>query len=103
MTLQERYVRAMHALQSAIATIMYSGKPAAREKAERFRSPKHLRVGLDARAADHCALARMLINKGIFTEEEYMEAMVKSMEEEAERAAKEAIELCGLPPKTEFN
>lgn len=38
-------------------------------------TPKHLRTGLDLRAADMMGLACLLIDKGIITEEEYMEYM----------------------------
>jgi hypothetical protein len=98
----ERYEAVIHAVQTAIAAILYSNAPAAKRQAERFRDPKHLRVGLDARAADQEGLARLLIAKGVFTEDEYLEAVACSMEREAESIRRRASELCGLPYNTEF-
>lgn len=48
-------------------------------------SPKHLRVGVNSAMSDHGALARLLIDKGFFTEEEYVKAIADMMEAEAER------------------
>jgi hypothetical protein len=47
--------------------------------------PKHLRVGVNAAMADHSGLATLLIEKGVFTMEEYCEAVANSMEAEKER------------------
>lgn len=46
---------------------------------------KHLRVGIDARAADAHGLAELLIAKGVFTVEEYAEYMRLAMNEELAR------------------
>lgn len=51
-------------------------------------SPKHLRVGVNTALVDHGALAKILIDKGIITEEEYLEAIVLGMEAEADHYAK---------------
>ena len=38
-------------------------------------TPKHMRVGIDLSKAEQCGLARLLIDKGLFTIEEYIEYM----------------------------
>lgn len=63
---------------------------------------KHLRVGLDLRAADHSALAQLMIDKGIFTEQEYLEAMRLAANEELARYQEHVRETYGLPPGAEF-
>lgn len=44
--------------------------------------PKHLRVGHDCRTSDHMALASLLIEKGIVTEEEYAERVRLALNDE---------------------
>lgn len=48
-------------------------------------SPKHLRVGVNTSKVDQSALVKLLINKGIFTEIEYEEALADAMEAEKRR------------------
>lgn len=83
------YAEAAHALQSATAMLMQRTPIA---------EPKHLRVGLDCRAADAKGLADLLIAKGVFTADEYREAVRKSMIEELERTAQAVCELYGFGP-----
>ena len=45
-------------------------------------TPKHLRVGVNAAMADHGALARLMIAKGVFTEQEYLDALAEGMRRE---------------------
>lgn len=47
--------------------------------------PKHLRVGVNSAMCDHAALVRLLIDKGVITNDEYMTAIAEEMEREAER------------------
>lgn len=74
-----RYLRAAHAVQSGIAALL--------ERDPKIGTPKHLRVGIDTGKAEHAALARLLIAKGLFTEAEYIEAIIAGVE--AEKAAYE--------------
>lgn len=73
---RERYEAALHAMQSGVAATM--GDEC---------SPKHLRVGVNAAMADQGSLVRLLIAKGVFTEAEYLAALVVGME--AEKASYE--------------
>jgi hypothetical protein len=74
-----RYDAAAHAMQTGVAYEMNKG---ARDSAT---EPKHLRVGVNAAMADQEGLVRLLIRKGVITEEEYFEAVADSMEAELKR------------------
>mgnify|MGYP001109260242 CR=1 FL=1 len=63
------YEAAMHGMQSAVAFEM--NLPGRRSATE----PKHLRVGVNSAMIDSATLARLLIAKGLFTAEEYAEAL----------------------------
>ncbi|MHC5779709.1 hypothetical protein [Nostoc sp.] len=45
-------------------------------------SPKHLRVGVNSTMVETGALAKLLMQKGVFTEEEYYQTLVQSMQNE---------------------
>jgi hypothetical protein len=72
-----RHAAAAHAMQTGVA---YEHSRDASDG-----TPKHLRVGINAAMADHGGLVRLLIAKGVFTEDEYVEAVADSMEAEAKR------------------
>jgi hypothetical protein len=107
------YEAAMHGVQSAIRYEMtQQGLPddasAAAYKYEddhigRMATMlKHLRVGLDARASDAGGLAALLIAKGVFTSEEYVEHMRLAANEELARYQDHCRSVWGLPDGTEF-
>lgn len=77
--LNQRYLAAAHAVQAGVAMEMNEDPPSRSGSAV---SPKMLRVGVNMAMAEHGALVRMLIKKGLFTEEEYMEELVASVEDE---------------------
>jgi hypothetical protein len=79
-----RYLRAAHAVQSGIAALL--------ERDPKIGTPKHLRVGIDTGKAEHAALARLLIAKGMITEEEYTEAIIAGVEAE-QRAYEERLSI----------
>jgi len=68
------YEEAAHGVQTAIAYDMERGRKAT--------EPKHMRVGIDMSKADMLGLAVLLIEKGIITPDEYVEAMRLSANEE---------------------
>ena|SRR5581483_12024765 len=72
----QRYQAAAHAMQTGVAFKM--------DHAPSETSPKHLRVGVNSALRDSASLARLLISKGLITEEEYIQAQADGMEEEAE-------------------
>lgn len=63
-----RYMAAMHAMQSGVAAKMaYDGGPESGET-----SPKQLRVGVNSALISNGALLRLLVDKGLITDEEYV-------------------------------
>jgi hypothetical protein len=71
---RRRYENAMHAVQSGVAAKMNY------DRAE--TTPKHLRVGVNAAMVGHAAMARLLMAKGIISEEEYAAAQADAAEAE---------------------
>lgn len=75
----ERYLAAQHAMQTGVAMEM------ALPERQAPTEPKHLRVGINTAMVDHYALVTLLEKKGLFTHEEYLEALADAMEEEKKR------------------
>ena len=70
-----RYDAAAHAVQSGIALKLELDP-------KNFGTPKDLRVGVDSSMSSHAGLVSLLMEKGVFTHEEYVEAMADAMERE---------------------
>ena len=86
------YIEAAHAMQSGVASeIELKGEKGA------AADPKNLRVGVNMAMADQAGLASLLIAKGVFTKEEYIEAITKSANDEADRYQKLLSEAFGRP------
>jgi hypothetical protein len=83
------YEQLGHAVQSGVAMEMNFNP--------RATDPKHLRTGLDLRAADAEGLATLLIAKGIFTRDEYAAAVTASAAREVERYEARLSERFGRP------
>lgn len=71
---QDRYLAAMHAMQSGVAT--------KQELDPSETEPKHLRVGVNSAMMQQGALVRLLIAKGVFTEAEWWSAIADGAEHE---------------------
>lgn len=71
------YEAAVHAMQSGISFEMARGV--------KDTEPKHLRVGVHAAMCDHAALVRLLMEKGVITDAEYMAAITAEMNREVDR------------------
>jgi hypothetical protein len=82
MTPQQRYVKAAHAVQSGVKFDMATDP---NQQSQGASTPKHLRVGLNNVMADHGSLAKLLIDKGIITEAEYLDAIADGIEREQAR------------------
>lgn len=79
----DRYDSAMHAVQSGIAwEISLDNGGVDVNSDPNLKAHKHLRVGIDGSKSDFGALAQLLIAKGVFTEEEYLKAILAGAEEE---------------------
>jgi len=86
----ERYMAAMHRVQTAIAF----------RPDKKNQEPKHLRTGIDMSKADMGGLATLLIEKGVFTTEEYLTAIADSAEREADNYEDELSTVFGINIKT---
>lgn len=73
-TLHKRYMAAMHAMQSGVA--------AEQARGGKETEPKHLRVGVNSALLNQGALAKLLIDKGIITDDEYLLAVTEQAEKE---------------------
>lgn len=71
---RDRYMAAAHAMQSGVAMDMRQDTT--------LSDPKHLRVGINTAHADIGSLSRLLIAKGVISEDEYLEAIADGMERE---------------------
>jgi hypothetical protein len=84
---KRRYNKALHAVQSGVKVLL--------DKGADFASPKHLRVGLNSAFVNDAAMARLLISKGVFTEDEYVRAIADEMEREQAAITKEVNQAYG--------
>lgn len=75
--MKDDYEKVAHAMQSGVAAKM------AVDPSE--TTPKHLRVGINSAMCDHAALVRLLIEKGVIAEDEYVEGIVAELRREVER------------------
>jgi hypothetical protein len=75
------YATAAHGVQTAVAHRINLGHKTA--------EPKHLRVGVNLSKADMFGLACLLIDKGIITQEEYLEYMRLGVNTELANAREE--------------
>lgn len=86
-TFIQEYARALHAIQTGVLYEMQFDFEEGRgisPDTPTGRLIKHLRTGLNGALADHGSLARLLITKGIITDEEYKEAMLAGVRAEKE-------------------
>jgi hypothetical protein len=94
---KQRYMSALHMMQSAIAMeIGALGEKGAGADA------KHNRVGINSAMAEHSALAGLLIQKGLITQDEYSEAIVEGAVLEAESTVDRVREKLNLPANVSF-
>jgi hypothetical protein len=68
------YTRLGHALQSGVAMELERGNQAA--------TPKHLRTGLSCVMADLGSLTRLLVAKGLITDDDYYAAILEGLRSE---------------------
>lgn len=88
--LSQRYHAAAHGVQSAIAFQLE------RTPRSAAATPKHLRVGLNMCLVDASAIAKLLIAKGVITEEEYLVAIAEAAEDELARITAQVQSETGL-------
>lgn len=83
----DRYIKAGHAIQSGVAVEIEQGSS--------DTEPKHLRVGINLSKTDMAGLVKLLIAKGILTEEEYLEAITLEAEQEVTRYEERISQILG--------
>lgn len=76
-TSHKRYVAALHAVQSGVALDHSRGS--------QDGTPKHLRVGIASNMITEAGLARLLIDKGLITIDEYDQYVADEAEREQAR------------------
>jgi hypothetical protein len=77
---QQRYLDACHGMQTGVKYEMESA--ALRGARDTSTEPKHLRVGVNSAMVSHAALVKLLVEKGILTEDEYITSQADTMEAE---------------------
>lgn len=87
----ERYKKACHAMQSGVEMMMHYNPMET--------SSKHLRVSVNSSMVEFGALVRILISKGIITEEEFAKGLADQMEEEAASYSQKLSDLMGVVVK----
>jgi len=87
--LAEEYHQLAHAMQSGVAAEM-NHHPQPTE-------PKHLRTGINSSLVNSSALGKLLIDKGLITELEYIQAIRDGMAEEVQRYEQRLSEHYGRP------
>jgi hypothetical protein len=83
----QRYYDAMHAVQTGVDYYQQVDPD----------TPKHLRVGINSALITASATARLLIDKGVFTEEEHWAKLAELAEEEKTAYEKRLSEHYGRP------
>jgi hypothetical protein len=71
------YIKLGHALQTGVAHDQQQGSTDG--------TPKHLRVGLNCVMSDLGALTRLLVAKGVITQDEYYTAVLEGLRLEVEK------------------
>lgn len=84
-----RYFNACHAMQSGVAMEMELRPGSA------ATSPKHLRVGVNTAMLEHSAVVRLLLDRGLFTLDQYEAALADAAEAEARRYERRLSDLLG--------
>src|SRR5690348_9895170 len=100
MSARTRYMAAAHGIQSATAFLMDLAEQRQDASIDPGTTPKHLRVGVNMTMVDNGAIARLLIDKGIIQEADYMEYVAQMAEKELADLTKRAREASGIPQLT---
>jgi hypothetical protein len=75
-TLRQEYMALAHAMQTGVKMLLQYDQDIA--------DPKHVRVGINSAMVNDAALARLLMEKGVFTEIEYHRAVRDAMRREVQ-------------------
>jgi hypothetical protein len=97
----ERYRALCHAVQTGIGWEIARENPACVDinADPNLRYHKHLRTGIDVTKSDQGSLVALLIEKGVITDDEYLDAIVAGMEREKALYEQSLSEYMGTPIK----
>lgn len=84
-----RYLNALHAMQSGVR-MMIEGN------LSNSHSPKHLRVGVNSALMEMSAVAKLCMDKGVFTELEYYRTLAHFAEAEQADYEQKLTEKLGM-------
>lgn len=74
----KRYLELAHSIQCAAGFMIEGGH-------SNEGTPKHLRTGINMAMCGHVALVKLLVDKGIISEDEYADALIEMLEKELEK------------------
>lgn len=95
---RQRYLKAMAAMTNGVAMKLSLDQQDSGTEALHDCHPVHLRTGINAAMVEHAALARLLMDKGIFNEEEYTGVLADEAELEQLRYERRlSVRLRGTP------
>lgn len=83
----DRYLSATHAMQSGIAMIL--------QRDPTLTEDKHVRVGINSSMVQIVGLAKLLLDKKVFTIDEYEKYLADAAEDEVKRYEQELSEAMG--------
>lgn len=86
-TLKTKYLQLMNAMQSGV--MMQQHVQAHRDAKDQAWFNKDARVGINSALNSNGALVAVLFKKGILTEEEYLESLVATTQEDVDRLKRE--------------
>ena len=92
---RKEYEAALHAMQSGVLQEIENEMPELPPMLKRFL--KHERVGINSALCDQAAMVRLFIQKGLFTEAEYVLAIRDEMRAEQRRYEQRLSQLFGFP------
>lgn len=86
---EQRYLALAHAIQTGVACDQGGGSDDG--------SPKHLRTGINLAMCDIATLTSLLIEKGVFTLEEFKAKQIEFMEKEVKTYEQRLSKRAGMP------
>jgi len=92
---KKRYGAALHGMQSGVKFLLENELDNQGLPEPLLRVLKHLRVGINSALSDSVALAKLLMDKGLFTEAEYFKTQADFMVQEKERYEQQISQLLG--------
>jgi hypothetical protein len=97
----ERYTQLGHAIQTGIGWKISIDNPSVFDinADPNLCAHKHMRVGIDTNKSDLGAIARLLIKKGLITDDEYKAAIIEGLENEKDMYEQMLSEHFGKPIK----